>query len=42
MVANWLSIAGFLLLVLGFTLRTVMMMRAGDATAAGARVLLWP
>jgi len=39
MAANWLFIAGFVLLVLGFILRTVMMMRSSDATVAGARVL---
>lgn len=39
MTANWLIIAGFVLVVLGFILRTVMMMRASDATAREARVL---
>ena len=39
MKANWLIIAGFVLLVLGFVLRTVMMMRASDATGPEARVL---
>jgi len=39
MAANWLIIAGFVFLVLGFGLRTVMMMRSSDATAPEARVL---
>jgi len=39
MTANWLIIAGFVLLALGFILRTVMMMQASDATAPEARVL---
>jgi hypothetical protein len=39
MTANWLIIAGFVLLVLGFILRTVMMMRASDAASPEARVL---
>jgi len=39
MAANWLIIAGFVLLVLGFGLRTIMMMRSSDATAPEARVL---
>jgi preprotein translocase subunit SecG len=39
MAANWLIIAGFVLLILGFALRIVMMMRSSDATPAGARVL---
>ncbi len=39
MTANWLIIAGFVLLVFGFILRTVMMMRASDAPSPEARVL---
>ncbi len=39
MAANWLLISGFVLLVLGATLRTIMMMRSSDASAPGARVL---
>ena len=39
MAANWLIIAGFVLLVFGFALRVVMMMRSSDATPSGARVL---
>jgi len=39
MTANWLIISGFVLLVLGSVLRTVMRMRSSDATAPGARVL---
>ncbi len=39
MAANWLIIAGFVLLALGFILRTVMMMRASDATSPEAPVL---
>ena len=39
MAANWLIIAGFVLLVLGFILRTVMMMRASDAAPPQGRVL---
>lgn len=39
MVGSWLIISGFVLLVAGFSLRTVMMMRSGDVTAPGGRVL---
>jgi len=39
MVGSWLIISGFVLLIAGFILRTVMMMRASDATAPEARVL---
>jgi len=39
MAANWLIISGFVLLVLGFVLRTAMMMRSSDATTPEARVL---
>jgi len=39
MIANWLIITGFILLALGATMRTIMMMRASDSTAPGARVL---
>jgi hypothetical protein len=39
MAANWLIIAGFVLLVLGFILRTVMMMRASDAAPPQGPVL---
>ena len=31
--ATWLIIAGFVFLVIGFVLRTTMMMRSSDATA---------
>ena len=37
--ATWLIIAGFVLLVVGFVLRTVMMMRSSDATAPESRSL---
>ncbi len=39
MIANWLIIAGFVLLVLGLILRTVMMMRASDVAPPKARAL---
>ena len=39
MTANWLIVAGFVLLVLGFTMRTILMMRSSDAVAPGLRVL---
>ena len=39
MTANWLIIAGFVFVVLGFVLRTIMMMRASDATAPQGRLL---
>jgi len=39
MTANWLTIVGFLLLALGFGLRTIMMMRSSDTTAPEAPVL---
>ena len=39
MAANWLVIVGFVFLVVGFGLRTIMMMRSSDATAAEGRVL---
>ncbi len=39
MLANWLIIAGLVFLILGFTLRTIMMMRSSDATAPETRVL---
>ena len=39
MAANWLIVTGFVLLVLGFVMRTFMMMRSSDATAPGAPVL---
>jgi hypothetical protein len=38
-IATWFTVAGFLLLVLGFVLRTVVMMRAGDASPSHGRVL---
>ena len=37
--ATWLIIIGFVFLVVGVVLRTVMMMRSSDATAADARPL---
>ncbi len=37
--ATWLIIIGFVLLVVGFVLRTVIMMRSSDATASNARTL---
>ncbi len=37
--ATWLIIAGFVFLVIGFVLRTTMMMRSSDATAQSTRVL---
>jgi hypothetical protein len=37
--ATWLIIIGFVLLVVGAVLRTVMMMRSSDATSAHARPL---
>ena len=39
MTGNWLIVIGFILLVLGFALRTFMMMRASDAVSPEARVL---
>jgi hypothetical protein len=39
MAANWLIIAGFVLLIVGSALRVAMMMRSSDATPEGARVL---
>jgi len=36
---TWLIIAGFLLMVSGLVLRTILMMRSSDATPRGARVL---
>ena len=39
MAANWLVISGFVFLVVGFGLRTIMMMRSSDATAAEGRTL---
>jgi hypothetical protein len=39
MVANWLFVVGFVLLVSGFVMRTIIMMRSSDATAPGAPVL---
>lgn len=37
--ATWLIITGIVFLVVGVVLRTVMMMRSSDATAADARPL---
>ncbi len=37
--ATWFTILGFILLVLGFVLRTVVMMQAGDASRSQGRVL---
>lgn len=37
--ATWLIIIGFVLLVVGFVLRTVIMMRSSDATASSTRTL---
>ncbi len=37
--ATWLIIVGFLLLATGFILRTVLMMRASDATTSNMRAL---
>jgi hypothetical protein len=37
--ATWLIIVGFLLLACGFILRTILMMRASDATPSDARTL---
>lgn len=37
--ATWFTITGIILLVLGFVLRTVAMMRASDATSSEGRVL---
>ena len=37
--ATWLIVAGFVLLVVGVVLRTIVMMRSSDATAADARPL---
>jgi hypothetical protein len=39
MAANWLFVIGFVLLVSGFVMRTIMMMRSSDATAPGGPVL---
>lgn len=39
MAANWLCVIGFVLLVSGFVMRTIIMMRSSDATAPGAPVL---
>ena len=39
MVGSWLIISGFVLLVAGSSLRTVMMMRGSDVTAPEGRVL---
>ncbi|MGB8885208.1 MAG: hypothetical protein WCC87_00705 [Candidatus Korobacteraceae bacterium] len=37
--ANWFILTGFIVLVLGFVLRTVVMMRSSDAASPGGRVL---
>jgi hypothetical protein len=37
--ATWFTLAGFILLVLGLVLRTVVMMRSSDATSSAGRVL---
>jgi hypothetical protein len=37
--ATWLIIVGFIFLIIGMILRTVMMMRSSDATAPEARPL---
>lgn len=37
--ATWLIIIGFVLLVTGVVLRTIVMMRSGDAAAPGGNVL---
>ncbi len=37
--ATWLIVLGFLLLVLGFVLRTFLMMRSSDASPAGGGAL---
>jgi hypothetical protein len=37
--ATWFTILGFILLVLGFVLRTIAMMQAGDASRSQGRVL---
>jgi hypothetical protein len=39
MIANWLVIAGFLLLALGWAMRTILMMRASDTIMPGAHAL---
>ncbi len=39
MFATWLIIAGFILLIAGFVLRTILMMRSSDATPREARPL---
>ncbi len=37
--ATWFAIVGFVLLILGFVLRTVAMMRSSDATSSEGRIL---
>lgn len=37
--ATWLVVVGFFLLVLGFVLRTILMMRSSDLIVPGGRVL---
>jgi hypothetical protein len=37
--ASWLIIVGFVLLMVGVILRTIVMMRSSDATSSGMRAL---